>query len=157
MTRLAHSGHSRLCVPKTSSGDEFGSPALCRVAWRCFWRLGDAAIRKTWEMTARTGLSESPLVLTGVYPLVWHGCQNHLEQYQGFVSGSNPATPTSFSEVPALNRHQYRHRYDLYISRHAHSRKLLCLERIVEWQCPCQSENVASRISTPPRRAPSPS
>src|SRR5450759_1841002 len=68
----AHHSLNPVCVPKTSSGDEFGSPALCRVAWRCFCRLGDAAIRKTWERTARTGLSESPLVLTGVYPLVWH-------------------------------------------------------------------------------------
>jgi hypothetical protein len=41
-------------------------------------------------------LSESPLVLTGVRPLVWHGCQNHPEQYQGFKSGSNPATPTIY-------------------------------------------------------------
>jgi hypothetical protein len=29
-------------------------------------------------------------------PVVWYGCQTHLEQYQGFVSGSNPATPTIY-------------------------------------------------------------
>ena len=36
-----------VCVPKTSSADEFGAPARCRVAWRDFCRLGDMAIRKT--------------------------------------------------------------------------------------------------------------
>ena len=41
-TAIAH-----LCVPKTSSADEFGAPARCRVAWRDFCRLGDMAIRKT--------------------------------------------------------------------------------------------------------------
>jgi hypothetical protein len=85
-----------VCVPKTSSGNEFGTLTHRRVAWRYVCRLGDAAIRKTWERTARSGLSESPPVLTGVCPLAWHGCQNHLERYQGFVSGSNPATPTIY-------------------------------------------------------------
>jgi hypothetical protein len=36
-----------LCVPKTSSAEEFGAPARCLVAWRYFCRLGDTAIRKT--------------------------------------------------------------------------------------------------------------
>src|SRR5664279_4287595 len=56
---------------------------------------GTRPFARPGKRTARTDLSESPLVLTGFCPRVGHGCQNHLEQYQGFVSGSNPATPTS--------------------------------------------------------------
>ena len=58
-----------------------------------FLQIGDAAIRRPGKRTARTDLSESSLDLTGFCPGVGHGCQNHLEQYQWFVSGSNPAPP----------------------------------------------------------------
>ena len=55
--------------------------------------MEDRPFARPWKRTARTDRSESSLVLTGFCPGVGHGCQNHLEQYQWFVSGSNPATP----------------------------------------------------------------
>jgi hypothetical protein len=62
--------------------------------------LGDAAIRKTWERTARTGLSESPLVLTGVYPLVWHvrtTLSNIKGLYQVQILPLRPVIPLNFN------------------------------------------------------------
>src|ERR1039458_7523608 len=55
--------------------------------------MEDRPFARPGKRTARTDRSESSLVFTGFCPGVGHGCQNHLEQYQWFASGSNPATP----------------------------------------------------------------
>jgi hypothetical protein len=94
---------SNLCVPKTLSGDDFGFGRLNFLmdgtAFGTVTRFGAVSgdggppFARPRKRTARTDRSESSLVLTGFCPGVGHGCQNHLEQYQWFASGSNPATP----------------------------------------------------------------